>query len=37
MLAGALQAPLAKLAGAMNATVVQFAYAMEGLKNKKNA
>jgi large subunit ribosomal protein L10 len=36
MLAGAFQAPLAKLAGAMNATVSQFAYALEGLKNKKS-
>lgn len=36
MLAGALQAPTAKLAGALSATVTGFAYAMESLKSKKN-
>jgi large subunit ribosomal protein L10 len=36
MLAGAFQAPLGKLAGALNATVTSFAYAMESLKNTKN-
>jgi len=36
MLAGALQAPMAKLAGALSATVTGFAYAMESLKSKKN-
>lgn len=35
MLAGAFQAPLGKLAGALNATVTSFAYAMESLKSKK--
>ncbi len=35
MLAGALQAPTAKLAGVLNATVAQFAYALEALKNKR--
>jgi len=37
MMAGAFQAPARKLAGLLNATVVQFAYALEGLKNKKEA
>ena len=36
MLAGALQAPAAKLAGALSATVTGFAYALESLKSKKN-
>ena len=36
MLAGTLQAPMAKLAGALSATVTGFAYAMESLKSKKN-
>ena len=36
MLAGAFQAPLSKMAGALNATVTSFAYAMESLKAKKN-
>ena len=36
MLAGAFQAPLSKMAGALNATVTSFAYAMESLKSKKN-
>jgi len=35
MLIGTMQSPLSKLASALNATVVQFAYAMEALKNKK--
>lgn len=37
MLAGAMQAPASKLAGALNATLTQFAYAMEALKNKKSS
>ena len=37
MLAGVMQAPLSKLAGTLNATVVGFAYAMESLKQKKEA
>lgn len=36
MLAGAFQAPAAKLVGALNATVAQFAYALEAAKNKKS-
>ena len=36
MLAGAFQAPMSKLAGALAATVTTFAYAMESLKSKKN-
>lgn len=36
MLAGAFQAPLSKMACALNATVTSIAYAMESLKNKKN-
>ena len=36
MMAGAFQAPLSKLAGALNATVTSFAYAMESLKSTKN-
>ncbi|BCB95721.1 50S ribosomal protein L10 [Dissulfurispira thermophila] len=35
MLAGAMQAPASKLACALNATLVQFAYALEALKNKR--
>jgi len=35
ILAGAFQAPAAKLARALNATVVQFAYALEAVKNQK--
>lgn len=35
MLAGAMQAPASKLAAALNATVAQFAYALEAVKNKK--
>lgn len=35
IMAGAFQAPAQKLAGLLNATVVRFAYALEGLKNKK--
>lgn len=35
MLAGVLQAPLGKMAGACNATISSFAYALEALKNKK--
>lgn len=37
MMAGTFQAPLSKLAGALNATVTQFAYALESLKNKKSS
>ncbi|MBS1114541.1 MAG: ribosomal protein [Nitrospirae bacterium] len=36
MLAGAFQSPLSTLAGALNATVTSFAYAMESLKSTKN-
>ncbi len=36
MLVGAMQSPLSKLAGLMNSTITQFAYALENLKNKKN-
>ena len=35
MLVGAMQAPATKLAGLLNSTVTQFAYAMEALKNTK--
>jgi large subunit ribosomal protein L10 len=35
ILAGAFQAPAAKLARALNATVVQLAYALEAVKNQK--
>jgi large subunit ribosomal protein L10 len=35
ILAGAFQAPAAKLARALNATVVQFAYALEAVRNQK--
>jgi large subunit ribosomal protein L10 len=35
ILAGAFQAPAAKLARAFNATVAQFAYALEAVKNQK--
>ncbi len=35
ILAGAFQAPAAKLARALNATVVQFAYALQAVKNQK--
>lgn len=37
MMAGAFQAPASKLAGALNATLTQFAYALEALKSKKSA
>lgn len=36
MLAGTLQAPLSKLAGAINATLTIFVYVLEALKTKKN-
>ncbi|MCL5237529.1 MAG: 50S ribosomal protein L10 [Nitrospirae bacterium] len=36
MMAGAFQAPASKLAGALNATLSQFGYALEALKNKKS-
>ncbi|MBI5409107.1 MAG: 50S ribosomal protein L10 [Nitrospirae bacterium] len=36
MLAGTLQAPMSKLARLLNATLAQFVYAMEALKNKKS-
>lgn len=36
MLAGAMNAPAMKLAGLMNSTLTQFAYALEALKNQKN-
>jgi large subunit ribosomal protein L10 len=35
MLAGTMQAPIQKLAGALSATVSTFAYALEAVKNKK--
>lgn len=35
ILAGTFQAPAAKLARALNATLVQLAYALEAVKNKK--
>lgn len=37
MLVGAMQSPLSKLAGLLNATLTQFMYAMEALKNKKES
>lgn len=36
MLVGAMQSPLSKLAGLLNSTVAQLAYALEALKNSKN-
>jgi large subunit ribosomal protein L10 len=36
MLVGAMQSPLSNMAGLLNATLTQFMYAMEALKNKKN-
>ncbi len=36
ILAGTFQAPAVKLARALNATIAQFAYALEAVKNKKN-
>ncbi len=36
MLVGAMQAPATKLAGLLNSTVTQFAYALEALKNTKS-
>jgi large subunit ribosomal protein L10 len=36
MLVGAMQAPVSKLVRLLNATLAQFAYAMEALKNKKS-
>lgn len=35
MFAGAMRGPLNKLAGALNATLLKFVYAMEALKNKR--
>ncbi|MBI5049466.1 MAG: 50S ribosomal protein L10 [Nitrospirae bacterium] len=37
MFIGAMQSPLNKLACALNATLTNFAYAMEALKNKKSS
>jgi large subunit ribosomal protein L10 len=37
MMAGTFQAPAAKLARLLNATIAQFAYALEAVKNKKSA
>lgn len=37
MMAGTFQAPAAKLAGDLYATVAQLAYALEAVKNKKSA
>ncbi len=36
MLVGAMQSPLSKLAGLLNSTLTQFAYAMEALKSTKS-
>jgi ribosomal protein L10 len=36
MLIGAMQSPVSKLAGLLNSTVAQFAYALEALKSKKS-
>lgn len=37
MMAGVFQAPASKLAGALNATVAQFGYALKSLENKRSA
>ncbi len=37
MFAGMLQAPLSKMASALNATMTQFIYALEALKNKRES
>lgn len=37
MMAGTFQAPATKLACALSATIVQFAYALEAVKNKKSS
>jgi len=37
MFIGAMQSPISKLASALNATIAQFAYAMEALKRKREA
>ena len=37
IMAGAFQAPATKLACALNATIAQFAYALEAVKNKKSS
>lgn len=37
MFIGAMQSPLSKLVSALNATIAQFIYAIEALKNKKSA
>lgn len=37
ILAGVLQAPLSKMAGALSATVSSFAYAVKALENKKSS
>jgi len=36
ILAGTMNAPATKFAGLLNATITQFGYALEALKNKKN-
>ena len=36
MLVGAMQSPLSKMAGLLNATLSRFIYALEALKDKKN-
>lgn len=36
MLVGAMQSPLSKLAGLLNSTITQFAYALEAVKSKKD-
>jgi len=35
IMAGAFQAPLSNLAGALNATLTKFVYVLEAIKNKK--
>jgi large subunit ribosomal protein L10 len=37
MLVGAMQSPMTKLAGLLNASLSQFIYAMEALKNKNDS
>ncbi len=37
MLVGAMQSPTSKMAGLLNATLTQFMYAMEALKDKKDS
>ncbi len=37
MLVGAMQSPMSKMAGLLNASLSQFIYAMEALKSKKDS